>query len=424
MKPVTEDLLHYLWKTKNLNFQNLKTTIGQELNIISFGYHNESDGPDFLQAKVEIGGVQWNGSIEIHVKSSDWKQHGHSGDPNYQNTILHVVYEDDARKKGLVDISMMPCLELKGRISSNTLELFSQFDNRSWIPCESVLHQASDISKMLAKERALNNRLTDKWNQVKTTNENHEQNWEEAVYIILFRSFGLLHNADAFMQIAEQIPFQVLKKNIDNRFNLESIVYGVSGLLEPDYVDKYPNLLKDNYHFLKKKYNLKEIYTTLNHKAVRPQNFPEIALAQAVTLIARSNLFSQLMNANTEELYKLLKVDTSEYWETHYTFDNESPRKKKVLGKSKTRVIIINAIVPMYYFLSKKLDDDKWAQKATSLLEDLPSEKNNIIKKWSERDISSKTAYDSQALIGLKKNFCDHKLCLQCPIGHNIMKGK
>ncbi|MDG2450362.1 MAG: DUF2851 family protein [Saprospiraceae bacterium] len=160
--PIKEDLLHYIWRIKSFNLKNLCTTDGEALNIISFGNYNHSDGPDFLEAQIELSGTKWIGSIEMHVKSSDWNIHGHSSDSNYQNTILHVVYKEDKeikRKNG----TKIPCLVLKGRMNTGIIQLYQKFDSALWIPCESLIDQSSELSQTLAKERALSDRLEKRW---------------------------------------------------------------------------------------------------------------------------------------------------------------------------------------------------------------------------------------------------------------------
>ncbi|MEE9373673.1 MAG: DUF2851 family protein [Saprospiraceae bacterium] len=419
---IKEDLIHYIWKTKNFNHNDLFTTEGLKINIISFGIHNHSDGPDFLEAQIELDDIKWSGSIEMHVKSSDWHSHKHDSDPNYENTILHVVYEADKdvfRSNG----EKIPCLELNNRFDSSILELYQKFDNSHWIPCEPFISSVSEISIFLAKEKMLTDRLERRWQDMNKTNDLTDRDWEETAYRLICRSFGLVHNADAFLDIALRIPLSILKKNCDNIENLEALFMGTAGLLTDKVKDEYPRRLKDNYLFLKKKYGLVgHDGIVLKHKAVRPQNFPEVALSQFIQLMRKPNVFSILLNGTLKELHSTLRVSASNYWNNHYTFDNLSTTRIKKLGISKIRIIIINAIVPMLFFMSKKKDEDKWAHKATSFLENIPSERNNIIFKWENLGIEVNTAYDSQALLELKKNYCDKKICLSCPIGHSIMK--
>ncbi|HQW85468.1 MAG TPA: DUF2851 family protein, partial [Ferruginibacter sp.] len=93
---MTERLLQYIWQFQYFNPTGLFTEEGEPLQIIKPGTFNTNQGPDFTNAKIKTDNTVWAGSIEIHIKSSDWKNHKHSSDINYKNVILHVVWENDA----------------------------------------------------------------------------------------------------------------------------------------------------------------------------------------------------------------------------------------------------------------------------------------------------------------------------------------
>ena len=90
-----EQLLHYVWKHKIFPLKELKTTAGQQLEIIDTGLHNQNAGPDFFNAKIKLDGVLWVGNVEIHTNSSDWNKHKHHMDAAYNNVILHVASHID-----------------------------------------------------------------------------------------------------------------------------------------------------------------------------------------------------------------------------------------------------------------------------------------------------------------------------------------
>ena len=420
---INEDLLHYIWKLKNFDYSNLKTTDNQQLSINSFGVHNHSDGPDFLNAQITLDDVIWTGSIEIHVNSSDWNAHGHHSDTNFENTILHVVYESDTEIRRL-NGKPIPCLELKGRINSSLVELYQNFNTSLWIPCEALIQNTIEFSHIQAKERAITERLEKRWNHVNEYSQEIQNDWEETAYRLICRAFGLVHNAEAFLEIAKNIPFSVLKKNKSDTEVLESIYMGIAGLLDQRFEEEYPLRLQNHFMFYQKKYGLNKTNIALKHKAVRPNNFPEIALSQFIDLMKIDKIFSKLINSDLQTLDSLLSVKASPFWDNHFTFDKVSNHAIKSLGRSKKNIVIINAVVPILHFMSKKTGDDSFSKRAARFLENIPSESNSIISKWKGLGITSKTSYDSQALLELKKSYCDYKKCLSCPIGHEIMKEK
>lgn len=86
-----EQLLHYVWKHKIFPLKELKTTTGQQVEVIDTGLANTDAGPDFFNAKLKLDGVLWIGNIEIHERSSDWFKHGHHADAGYNSVILHIA---------------------------------------------------------------------------------------------------------------------------------------------------------------------------------------------------------------------------------------------------------------------------------------------------------------------------------------------
>jgi len=420
---IKEEFLHYIWRTKNFDHRDLVCSRNRKLHIKSYGFLNPSDGPDFLEAKVEIGGVEWNGAIEIHINSSDWDVHNHSSDKNYRQTILHVVFNED-KEISISPNEYLPCLELKKRISTSIIHRYKEFDKGKWLPCESLLHKASEIAVFSAKEKALAQRLGRKAQEVEALNVETERDWQELGYQLLCRSFGLVHNADPFLEIARRVPYQIVKKNNDSIETLEAMFFGVSGMLDRQFEDEYPNRLKKKFNFLKKKYSLQygPTHLRIKHKAVRPQNFATISISQFANLIGKQGIISKLMDADEKETYALLDISASPYWNNHYSFDKMSTTKRKVLGKGRKRTIIINAVIPTLYFIGKKQGEQKRIKKASDFLENTPPEKNAVIDKWKELGVPVRNAFDSQALLELKKTYCDCKRCMSCAIGHEILK--
>jgi hypothetical protein len=141
-----EDFLHYIWKHKKFQVNDLKTTTRGSVVINSVGQHNFNSGPDFFNAQLSIGSQLWAGNVEIHVKSSDWFLHNHEQDKAYDNVILHVVWEHDIevfRK----DNTAIPTLQLKDFTSKDILnnyeKLFSK--NGKWINCENDFASVDDF---------------------------------------------------------------------------------------------------------------------------------------------------------------------------------------------------------------------------------------------------------------------------------------
>ena len=420
-----EFFLHYLWRTKRFDFQQLVTTDGQPITLQHVGQHNKNAGPDFLDARIRIGDTLWAGNVEIHVRSSEWLQHQHQHDTAYDNVILHVVYEEDKnihRKSG----SKIPCVELKKRIPSGISRSYQRLSkNEHWIPCQHQFASVGQIIKELWMDRMLVERLEQKTTDIANNLEKNHHNWEESFYHFMGRSFGLKVNAAPFELLAKVTPISVLAKHRDNLFQLEAILFGQSGLLQKEFKEAYPNKLKKEYAFLQKKYQLQPIQKESWHfLRMRPPNFPTIRIAQfALFFFQTEHFFSKILAAkNVTEIENMFTLKLSNYWKTHYVFDKESKPRNKSLGKSTIHLFIINTIAPFLFLYGQQKDEPYYKDKALQLLEAIPAEKNKIIDQWKGLGLEPNSAYQTQALLQLKKVYCTQQRCLSCAIGGEILK--
>tara|TARA_R100000935_G_C2838921_1_gene169853 strand:- start:1009 stop:2292 length:1284 start_codon:yes stop_codon:yes gene_type:complete len=423
-----EEFLHFIWKYKKFDIGKARTTNNLNLFILDFGNHNHSSGPDFLNAKVEIDHQLWAGNVEIHIKSSDWYLHRHETDPNYDNVILHVVWEDDIevfRK----DNSTIPTLELKKLVHPDSLQNYKSLllnGSKKWINCEKDFHFFDDFTMKNWLERVYFERLEKKSIKIAEMLKFTENNWEEVLFKLLFRNFGLKLNGDSFESIANSINFKVIQKLGSSPFKMEALFFGQAGLLNKDVDNVYFNSLKSEYQFLKKKYNLDESTVISPHFfRLRPDNFPSIRLSQLSQLYSNiPHLFSEVIKIkNKKEFYSLFNSSTSEFWETHYTFKKEHKGRKKKLTQNFIDLLIINTIVPFKYSYLKEIGNEE-AIEILNLVEQVDQEKNSIVENFNL--LRSKTATNSahsQALVQLKTEYCDKNACLQCGLGVKLIRG-
>ena len=422
---IKEDFLYYIWKLRKFNLDKLKTTEGLAIVIEGFGDQNNDSGPDFSNARIRIGETLWYGNLEMHILSSDWEKHSHHLDSSYNNVILHVVYEHDQNVKTESGITI-PCLELKRRIYKDDIKNYKLLRfNKNWIPCEPLLGSVSTISKLSALEKAVTERLIRKAQRFKKILDKNRNDWSESFYIYLSRYFGMSINADAFEMLAESCSLNLIRRESDDLTKIEAILFGQAGLLNSEFKDDYPNKLKSEYKHYKSKYRLIHIPVSVwKHSKLRPHNFPAIRIAQMATLIYHNpDLFERTIEqTKTENLRDIFKTDTSSYWTDHFNFDNESPQKKKNIGKSSLDILIINAVIPTLFLYGHLNGFQHYKDNAVNLLAEMPNENNSVIKKWKTLGFDIRSAYDSQALLELKSNSCDKQKCLECPVGHEIMK--
>jgi len=419
-----EEFLHYLWKFRLFNNQELKTTEGEPIQILKVGEHNSDSGPDFFNARIKIGKTTWAGNVEIHVRASDWELHKHQYDKSYDNVILHVVYKSDKEIKRK-NSETIPALELKNRIPENTYQKYLSFNSsRDWIPCGKQIKDIDSFTLNHWLDRLLVERLERKSQPILESLKQNKNNWEETFYRSLARNFGLKVNAEPFELLARALPHAVLAKHKNSLIQLEALLFGTAGMLEKELTGDYPKELQKEFKFLKSKYKLVPIDSSLwKFMRLHPPNFPTIRIAQFANLIYKStHLFSKVIEANTvKQIVNLLETEASEYWVTHYRFDKPSPNRKKTLGKDAVNSILINTIIAFLFVYGKEKGEEKFCDRALSFLEKIETEKNSIVNKWKELGVNTKTAYESQALLQLKNEYCSRKRCLECSVGAKLL---
>jgi hypothetical protein len=416
---MNEKLLQYIWQFQHFNRSDLSTSVGDRLIVIHPGILNFNQGPDFLDARVRIGNTVFAGAVEVHLKTSQWKIHGHHKDPNYNNVILHVVFEHDEKDNGI------PVLELQPVVSNILLERYALLMNASaFIPCGTSILKVKDLVWLSWKERLLVERQVRKAVAVSELLKKNKSHWEETLWLMIARNFGVRVNAEAFEAVAESLPVKLLTKHRNQIHHLEALLFGQAGLLEKDFKEEYPRLLKREYVFLKRKYSLRPIRIPVHFLRMRPGNFPTVRLAQLAVLIQCSvHLFSNLLKAEkTSDVRSLFEVTANDYWHYHYRFDEPSNFKTKHLGAEMISNIIINSVVPIVFAYGSHHNEEKYRDKALKWLIDLPPESNSIISGFKSLRIEARTAYDSQALIELKNQYCIKKRCLECAIGNALLK--
>jgi hypothetical protein len=424
MRNVPEDFLHYLWKYKLFNKDNLKTNKGEPIEILENGWHNQHSGPDFFNAKIKIDDTLWAGNVEIHVNSSDWYNHNHNTDKSYDNVILQVVLnhnQEIVRTNG----TEIPTLEVS--FDENLYNNYSKLlSNESWIPCEQELAYVDHFTVGFWLDKLTIERLRNKYEEINASLSENKNNWEVTFYHKLARNFGFKTNAEPFELLAQSLPLDYLAKHKDNRFQLEALFFGQAGLLNGnESAEKYYLELNREYQYLRKKFNLHPIEKHLwKFARLRPTNFPTIRIAQFTGIIFNSRkLFSKILETeNIAEIHELLNTEASEFWKQHYTFQKKSTKgRRKRLGKTAINTIIINTVVPFLFIYGERKDKQQFKDKALDFLNQLPPEKNSIIKKWEKLNIYAENAYQSQALIQLKNLYCSQKRCLECQIGNKII---
>jgi len=416
---MTEQLLQFIWRFQYFNKDSLRTSGGEAIQIIHPGTFNTNQGPDFTNAKIRIGKTLWAGSVELHIRASDWEKHKHTSDKNYNNVILHVVYEDDSKNNAL------PTIELQNRISHSLLNRYAHLmTSQAFISCENMVSTVPKITIETWKDRLIAERLIRKSEIIFEYLKQNNQHWEESFWWLLAKNFGSKVNAETFEAVAKSISINILAKHKNSLPQIECLLLGQAGLLNERLSDPYTVMLQKEYQFLKSKYNLTESKIPVHFLRMRPGNFPTIRLAQLAALIQKSvHLFSKIIEEGSlKEVNKFFNADANDFWCYHYKLDDASVYKPKPIGASTIENIVINTVAPMVFTYGTAHQIQKLKDRAIQWLSETRAEKNNITKGFEKIGFESNNAFDSQSLIELKNQYCNFKKCLNCAIGNSLLK--
>ena len=430
-----EELLHYVWKHRVFPLESLATTDGRSVEVIDSGLHNKNAGPDFFNAKVKIGGMLWVGNVELHIAASDWMRHGHHTDSAYDNVILHVVEKADAQAM-TSDGKQPPTLILP--IPDNVLHNYEQLQLTEDYPrCWPIIPKVSRLTVHSWLSVLLCERLEQRAGRCIDWLREAGGDWERTMFTAIARNFGFGINGDAFERWGKRLPLFAAAKHRNDLFQIEALFLGSAGLLaveavpssarEAAAVDDYFHRLQKEWTFLKHKFQLSDEmdFRQWRYLRLRPQNFPHLRIVQLANLYHQHTAdFAQLMQSPTREaMHAALDTSASAYWQSHYLFGVpvQKPVQRHLTAASRD-LIIINTVCPMLFAHGQEHNDENEQDKALSLLEELPAEKNCILRLWQRCGISVETAADSQALIQLKREYCDRHECLRCRFGYEYMK--
>ena len=428
-----EKLFHYTWKHRLFPLRSLVTTDGRSVDIVDVGMHNHDAGPDFFNAKIKIDGTLWVGNVEVHLKASSWNLHGHDRDEAYDNTILHVVCEADTdvfTSKG------QRLTQLEMPIPDYLRQNYDQLLRDDKYPrCHKIIRDLPQLTVLSWLSALQTERLERKTVDIMSRVNRLDGAWEDAYFQTLARNYGFGVNGEAFEQWAKVLPLKAVDHHRDDLFQIEALFFGQSGLLDINASplshranmegDEYFHRLLREYKYLAHKFSLTPMDgRQWKFMRLRPQNFPYIRLSQLANLYYnRKAGMSQLIECTTtKELFEALSTQVSDYWQTHYLFGVESEKNDKKMSKSSLEILMINTVIPMLFAFGRYKNNEALVDRAIDFLDELKAEDNNIVRLWRECGMNVKSAGDSQALIQLKKEYCDKHECLRCRIGYQYIK--
>ena len=416
--------MQYVWKHRLWRSEDMVTNTGKKVRVVDPGLLNTDAGPDFFNAKIEIDGHMWVGNVEMHYRATDWKRHRHDSDKAYDSVILHVVAKDDApvrRTNG--ELIPQLVLEVSPQFNADYASLVGATIE---VPCATKIKQVPHLTIVEWVEGLAFERLHGKVERIRQLLDSFNGSWEDVCYVTLARNFGFGINNDAFERLARRTPLRLLGKHSDSVLQIEALLFGQAGMLDAQKpgMDSYYNQLCTEYAFLSNKFQLtpmeKESWKLFR---IRPQNFPYRRIAMlAQFIVGGFRMMNRILEAEGEkEMRALFEVELSGYWTKHYTFGKPNERATATLSRSSIDIILINTVAPLLYAYGELTGNYEMTVKAIKLLEDLRAESNSIVSHFVAYGIDCPDALTSQALVQLKREYCDARKCIYCKIGHHLL---
>ena len=419
-----EQLLQFIWKFGLFDKASARTATGERIEVQSPGAQNTDAGPDFGNARLTIGGVQWAGSVEVHLRASDWQRHSHQADKAYDSVILHVVQHNDCAPARTSRGVAIPVYEVRfdPQLASRYRQLMA---SQSFAPCRPLLEGVERFRLRLFLTRLAVERMEQRSARVAELLAASGNDWEEALRRMLFRAFGFGVNAQPFEQLAQKIPAGCIGRHGGSLLQLEALLLGQAGLLGDQPQDEYHRRLLQEYSLLRSKFSLSPMEQHVwKFLRMRPANFPTVRLAQLAALLsAEGQLAARVLAVKTlQDCAAIFSVAPSAYWDTHYMPGKASGSRKKSLGEKSVERIAANVVAPLLFAYGKSRSQEALCETAVELLEQIAPEQNAQIDGWKSMGVKPESMFESQALLHLKVAYCDQKRCLQCAIGKQILR--
>lgn len=421
--------MQYCWEHRLWKPAAMTTNSGETVEVIDPGLRNSDSGPDFFNAKIKVGRDIWAGNVELHIDAADWYKHHHDKDPAYATVILHVVLNDDGTRVLRPDGKEVPQITLS--ISDEFIHSYAQMVDTPFdtLPCSGALMHipslyVTDWISALGFER-----LYQKSDRVLNMLHRFHGDWSETIYVTLARALGFGKNSDAFEILAISTPLRTLLKHRDSITAVEAILLGQAGFLKnlDRHPDPYVQTLCREYRFMASKFGLQPLDTGIWKTAgMRPHSFPHRRLATLGMFVHEGfRPGSDIFDAEyADEIRNLLRVPVSPYWEQRYTLGSAPSGVQQLegLSKSSTDLLIINVAAPIIHARGIQLGDQAMQERAANILASLKAEKNAKIQPFIQAGIKCQDAFTSQALLQLRREYCDKRRCLYCRFGHRLLR--
>ncbi|MBL9127983.1 MAG: DUF2851 family protein, partial [Verrucomicrobiales bacterium] len=438
-----ERWLQEIWAHQRIQRERLATSDAKPVRILHPGFLNHESGPDFLKAVVQIGtGTPTTGDIEIDLRSSLWRSHGHAQNPAYANVVLHVVWDPPDATPPL------PTLSLRDVLDAPVDELRDWIDGPGELPSPWIQGRCNSAFRELPPQAVADLLHQAAWVRLQTkarafAARGRAAGWSQALREGTLRALGYKHNAWPMQRLAETLPhLDPLPPDTRNvRDAWEARLLGLSGLLpaEPKSGTRARQLwdLWWRERDALAPHALPPFVWRLN--GVRPANHPQRRLALASAWIAdplweqrladwfKNVLESPVGDTDPEaSLFEALRPEADGFWRRHYSLGTRPlPDPVPILGSGRLNDLAVNVVLPWLFARAQSVDDAPTLNRIERLYHGWSAGEDNATLKLARARLFGsddlpfrKTAAIQQGLLQIVRDFCLHSdaTCSQCEL--------
>lgn len=432
-----ESVLQAIWLHQRVRRDQLATLDGRSVRVLHPGFGNSGGGPDFRDAVLQIGAsAPSTGDVEVDLRTSGWRAHGHDRNPAFSKVILHVVWDSSATPNQLPTLALQPVLD------APLADLISQLEHVSirTLPeqfagkCSGPLRDLPTAELLELLHEAAQVRLQAKAGQFRARAQ--QVGWEQALWEGLFRALGYRHNVWPMQHLAEQRARW--QRGAASPLQLQARLFGLSGLLPAELSrsrasnDAYLRRIWDGWWREADAFSDCAVPRQLWHLGgLRPANHPQRRLALAAHWLHRGSLIDELENwgvtplraaARVAALTKILQVPADDFWSWHWTFRSTRLAKSQpLLGAARVTDLAMNMILPWLWIRAAEGGNAALRRELETHYEAWPAGEDNAVLKLARQRLRGrapfpKTAAAQQGLLQIVADFCRHSdaTCAQC----------
>ena len=416
--------------------KHFTSTAGDKIDVVQFGTWNREAGPDFSDAAIRInGGNPIRGCIEIDLLDRSWETHGHSTNPAFDDTVLHIFVERSNREfftrttsnRNVPQVHINPA-DLPDASNPNTP---LARPGRCQAPLKDLPEER--IRNVLAA--AAQFRLRQKAARIRNKIESRGR--DQVLFQELATALDYKENKLPFTLMTQRLPLRSLREDTSD---IESMLFGIAGFLRMADLDIYKRSTREYVRQLwdgwwPHRDELQRLILPAQVwrlSSTRPLNHPQRRLAALAILACEwPRLQRALGKSATSTAKDFFETLDHPFWNFQYTLTSKTSQKKmSLIGDARVADILANVLFPFWLAHdvdpSGSLGKNVWAE-----YEKLPAQLSNrrletgatrLFGGDPRRKEFLKTVAHQQGLLQIYEDFCmqDNSDCAQCPFPEQL----